>query len=545
MTEQIGTYTQQDRALDVTGVPAAAQSTIVDVPPGGRFDLRVHPVAKRIGDTVLRMLAYNGSIPGPTLRVRQGTQIVVDVTNGTGMDTTVHWHGLRLENRYDGVPHETQAPIPPGGRFTHHLRFPDAGLFWYHPHIREDYAQEMGLYGNVIVEPADPTYWPACDREVVLALDDILIEDGKIAAFDPQGANYAAMGRFGNVLLIGGETEQKLEVERGSVVRLLLTNTANTRVFNVAAPGAEMKLVGSDAGCYEREEWIDHVVIGPSERAIVDVRYSEHGAFALQHVTPGHTYVLASVEVIDPGTGSLRAQNYEILRVNADMVAEQQRAERYRDAPADKSLALVAAMDFDEPDSAGSLVCVCPMHPDVVRDRPGHCPNCGMKLLPADQIAAAVGESAGEHGHGHHAHADAMADGIEWEDLMPDVNRMTTTANMHWKIVDRETGAENHAIDWNFTAGDQVKIRLVNEMDSDHPMHHPFHIHGERFLVLARDGVPEPNLAWKDTVLIRTGETVDILMDASNPGLWMAHCHIAEHLESGMMFSFRVNQVTP
>jgi FtsP/CotA-like multicopper oxidase with cupredoxin domain len=125
---------------------------------------------------------------------------------------------------------------------------------------------------------------------------------------------------------------------------------------------------------------------------------------------------------------------------------------------------------------------------------------------------------------------------------MVDVNRLTTPANMRWKLVDRDTGAENAAIDWRFRVGDRVKIRLVNEMDSDHPMHHPFHVHGAgRFLILARDGVAEPNLVWKDTVLVRTGETVDILLDVSNEGLWMAHCHIAEHHESGMMFSFRVD----
>ena len=99
----------------------------------------------------------------------------------------------------------------------------------------------------------------------------------------------------------------------------------------------------------------------------------------------------------------------------------------------------------------------------------------------------------------------------------------------------------NGDISWSFTVGDRVKIRLVNEMDSDHPMHHPFHVHGAgRFLILSRDGQPEPNLVWKDTVLLRAGETVDILLDVSNPGLWMAHCHIAEHNQSGMMFSFNV-----
>jgi YHS domain-containing protein len=121
---------------------------------------------------------------------------------------------------------------------------------------------------------------------------------------------------------------------------------------------------------------------------------------------------------------------------------------------------------------------------------------------------------------------------------------MTTPANMHWKLVDRDAAAENHEINWRFKVGDQVKIRLVNEMESDHPMHHPFHIHGAgRFLILSRNGVVEANLAWKDTVLVRPGEIVDVLLDVTNPGRWMAHCHIAEHHESGMMFSFNVARV--
>ena len=124
---------------------------------------------------------------------------------------------------------------------------------------------------------------------------------------------------------------------------------------------------------------------------------------------------------------------------------------------------------------------------------------------------------------------------------MVEVNRMTTPANMRWKLVDGETGAANAQIDWTFRVGDQVKLRLVNAMDSDHPMPHPFHVHGAgRFLVLSKDGVTESNLAWKDTVLLLAGQTVDILLEVTNPGLWMAHCHIAEHNQSGMMFSFNV-----
>jgi len=163
-----------------------------------------------------------------------------------------------------------------------------------------------------------------------------------------------------------------------------------------------------------------------------------------------------------------------------------------------------------------------------------------MRLVPSDALPAS--DEQRDHAHGAHDHGD----GLEWEDLMPEINRASDTTNMFWKLIDGESGAENHAIRWRFTVGDKVKIRLVNEMDSDHPMHHPFHVHGAgRFLVLARDGQTERNLVWKDTVLLRAGESVDILLYVTNPGLWMAHCHIAEHTESGMMFSFEVEEASP
>jgi FtsP/CotA-like multicopper oxidase with cupredoxin domain len=197
-------------------------------------------------------------------------------------------------------------------------------------------------------------------------------------------------------------------------------------------------------------------------------------------------------------------------------------------------------MDMGIPDGLDLVVYTCPMHPDVVSEQAGRCSACGMKLLAS--AAAAHHEMTHEmQVHTHHTMYGQESTGIEWEDEMAEINRMTTPVNMRWKIVDRQTGAENRAIDWNFQVGDQVKIRLINETESDHPMHHPFHIHGAgRFLVLSRDGVVEANLVWKDTVLVRAGQTVDLLLDITNPGLWMAHCHISEHHESGMMFSFRV-----
>ena len=129
---------------------------------------------------------------------------------------------------------------------------------------------------------------------------------------------------------------------------------------------------------------------------------------------------------------------------------------------------------------------------------------------------------------------------VEWSGTMPIMNWLTTSNEVTWLLRDSVTGAENMDIDWNFQVGDVVKIRLVNNRDAWHAMQHPLHIHGQRFLVLDQDGVRNNNLVWKDTVLLPTGTTTDILLEISNPGRWMVHCHIAEHLESGMKFVFEV-----
>ena len=564
---------------DIAGLPEAHPTEVIELSDGDECELRIAPVAKQLGETTVRMLAYNGSIPGPTLKVKEGSEVAVHVENEGDMEGTVHWHGLRLENRYDGT-HETQAPIPVGGSFTARVQFPDPGVYWYHPHIREDYGQEMGQYGNVLVEPADPEYWPPAHRELALTIDDILLEEGKVAPFSRTETTHSAMGRFGDVLLVNGETDLSLTAQLDEVVRFYLTNTANTRVFKVALPGARMKLVGGDSGHVEREQFVDEVVLAPSERVVVDVLLGEPGELKLKHRTPDRIYPLATITVSEERAEPSLGDQFEVLRTNADMVAERDRIAPYLEAEPDKTLTFIAEMDMGAPEGEGPVVYACPMHPemvseepghcpecgmkllavgapqttytcpmhpDFVSEEPGHCPECGMKLLPAQFVAdAGAGHEHEGHeheSHAHEAHDHAAAGGIEWEDDMVEVNRLTTPANMRWKLIDRDTDAENAAIDWNFRVGDRVKIRLLNEMAGDHPMHHPFHVHGAgRFLVLSRDGAPEQNLVWKDTVLLRTGETVDILLDVTNPGRWMAHCHIAEHHESGMMFSFEVTE---
>jgi FtsP/CotA-like multicopper oxidase with cupredoxin domain len=586
-------------SADTDRLPTAVPPGTVRLRDGEAFDLGIRPVHKQICGAEVRMLGYNGSIPGPTLRVVQGSEVTINVANETDVETTVHWHGLRLENRYDGVPEETQAPIPPGGMFDYRLRFPDPGLYWYHPHMREDYAQEMGLYAPIVVEPSDPSYWPPVDRELTVTLDDVLIEDGKMAPFGRSGPNFVAMGRFGNVVLVNGDTEFSGEASVGEVVRLYLVNTANTRIFNFAVRGARMKLIGGDSGRYERETFVEEVLLSPSERAVVDVLFEAPGEVRLEHRTPDHTYSLGSFSVAGTAAGgpTNAAASFEDLRTDPELAAERGAIWRELERGPDKVLSFVASMPllYGGEIDASSYACpmhpgvtsseqgncpkcgmrlvpaqteaptpssyVCPMHPEVTAAEPSTCPKCGMRLVASDALPASAshdgqahngGHDHDQHEHEHSGHAGHdhggdthgdHGDGLEWEDLMPEINRASDTSNMFWKLVDRETGDENHAIRWKFTEGERVKIRLVNEMESDHPMHHPFHVHGAgRFLVLSRDGRMEPNLVWKDTVMLRAGETVDILLRVTNPGLWMAHCHIAEHTEAGMMFSFEVRE---
>lgn len=508
---------------DTTGLPDAIAPEVVTLRPDEVFELQAEQVRKRIGEASVKMLAYNRSIPGPTLKVAQGSEVAIRFSNETDLESTVHWHGLRLENRFDGVPEGAHqgmmAPVPVGGSFTYRVRFPDPGLYWYHPHLREDYTQEMGLYGPIIVVPSEETYWSPVNHELALTLDDLLLEEGKIAPFSRTLSDHTAMGRFGNVMLVNGEVAPQFTAKQGEVVRLYLVNTANVRVFNVCLPGARMKLVGSDNGRVEREEFVEEILISPSERVIVDVFFERAGQVALEHRTPERTYSLATMLVQEQPVEQSFAKEFFTLRTDADLQAER---------------ASIAADFARQPDKILELVAEMPG-----MEHMGHMEHHGEHHMEHME------HQGSEHHLQHMQHMQHMqhhVEAIEWEDTMEEMNRMSTPHNMFWKLVDGVTGTANHEIDWSFKVGDLVKVRVVNAADSDHPMQHPIHFHGQRFLVLSRDGVINENLAWKDTVLVPAGQTVDILVEMSNPGAWMVHCHIAEHLESGMMFTYHVHE---
>src|SRR5688500_8396049 len=247
----------------------------------------------------------------------------------------------------------------------------------------------MGLSGNIPVVPTEETHCPSAHRELLLTLDDVLIEGGRIAAFGESETTHVAMGRFGNVMLVAGETDLSLEAKRGEVVRFHFTNTANTRVFNVTLPGARMKLVGGDSGHYEHEEFVEEALLAPSERVVVDVLFSEPGELALEHRTPEKAYRLAAIEVVDERAESDLTEQFEGLRTNEDMRALRERIEPFVEAPPDKTISFVAEMDEVGPGGVDTGVYACPMHPEIVASWADKCPKCAMKLVPAQADTAA------------------------------------------------------------------------------------------------------------------------------------------------------------
>jgi FtsP/CotA-like multicopper oxidase with cupredoxin domain len=489
------------------GVPLARPRELLQLADGARIDLVAAPVRRVLFGRTVTMLGFNGQYPGPLIEVRDASTIVVRFTNRTDFDTAVHWHGLRLDNRFDGAPHVTQDPVPPGGTFEYRVHVPDAGIYWYHPHHREDVLQDLGLYGNLLVRSREPDYFAPAHREEVLMLDDLLVAEGAaIVEHGREAPTHALMGRFGNALLVNGEPRWTATAARGDVVRFFLTNVSSTRVFNLSFDGgARMKVVASDLSRYEREAWVESVAIAPAERYVVDVRFEHAGEVrllnrvrAIDHVMArffDETHELGVVRVADRAATPDHRASFERLRHNTSVTTDIARYRRHFDRPVDREL--------------------------VVTLQTGELPFPLRPLMSLESV---------------YRHA------VEFAGTMPEMDWVATGRAVRWTLRDRATGRENMDIDWRFKVGDVVKLRLVNDRDALHAMQHPIHIHGQRFLVLSVNGVANDHLVWKDTVLLPAGFTADVLLDITNPGKWMLHCHVAEHIETGMRMVFEVGR---
>ena len=211
--------------------------------------------------------AYNGKVPGPELRYRQGERLRIEVENALEADTTVHFHGIRLPNAMDGVPHLTQAPIARnGGKFLYEFDLPDAGTYWYHPHLGSPEQVGRGLYGALIVEERDP---PAVDRDLVWVLSDWRLDREAKSIDDfgrPMDASHA--GRIGNTVTVNGAIREAFEVRAGERIRLRLVNASNARIYGLKFEGHAPWIIALDGQPVEpRQPAQGRVVLGPAQRA--------------------------------------------------------------------------------------------------------------------------------------------------------------------------------------------------------------------------------------------------------------------------------------
>jgi len=490
--------------LDLATIAAAVPRKLLDLRDGDSLDLVAGFVKRKIRGKELAMYGFNGQYPGPLIRVKQSATITIRFRNELDLPSAVHWHGIRLDNQFDGAVGVTQDPVPVGGEFVYRVHFPDPGIYWYHPHVREDIQQDLGLYGNMIVESPEAGYYNPVNVEEVVMLDDLLIDDEGILPYGRDVANYAIMGRFGNLILVNGEPDYRLAVSQGDVVRFLFTNVANTRTFNLSFGDNPVKLVGADIGRFEQEEMVETVVIAPAQRYVVEVKFDRPGSYP----------IISAVQALNNFLGEFQAtvDTIGIVAVAATPTAKSHAKafQALRRLPAVAAEFAVHRADFDRAPDKELLLTV------------------NIQGLPITLTAFMS--------------VDTMYfPPQEWVDGMRDMNWVATSREVRWIVRDLATKKENMDIAWNFKKGDIIKVRMTNDPKSMHPMSHPIHFHGQRLLITARNGIPEDNLAWRDTILLPVGQTVDLLIEATNPGRWMAHCHIAEHLEAGMMMVFSVS----
>ena len=424
---------------------------------------------------------YNGSVPGPEIRVRQGERLRIAVENGLEEETTVHWHGLRVPHAMDGVPHLTQRPIAAGETFTYEFAAVDAGTFWYHPHQRSFEQVGRGLYGPLIVEEPEPL---RVDREVTWVLDDWrLTPAAEISGDFGNGHDVSHNGRVGNTVTINGRVPDSFAVRGGERLRLRLVNAANARIFGLDFAGHRpvvIALDGQPVTPHEPEGGL--VVLGPAMRADVILDMTGNAG--------------SRVSVVD--------RFYEGL---AYRLVDLAYGETLRDHAPDWPLDL-PANPLPEPGLSDAL-----RHEVMF--------NGGMMGgMVMQEMGGSMG--AGEMGGGMMGGMGGMM-GMMRGDGTWFVNGVAAEGHTPEPMLTLEHGRSHVIAMTNATA-----------------WHHPIHLHGHAFRVISRNGAATKYREWQDTVLMAPRERVEIAFVADNPGDWMFHCHVLEHQAGGMMGVIRV-----
>jgi FtsP/CotA-like multicopper oxidase with cupredoxin domain len=414
---------------------------------------------------------YGDAVPGPEIRVRQGDRVRIEINNQLPQATTIHWHGVRVPNPMDGVPHLTQPPIEPGARFVYEFEVPDAGTYWYHPHERSFEQVARGLYAPFIVEEREPIQ---VDRDVTWVLGDWRLNpDAQLRNDFASFSDISHNGRVGNLVTINGRVPDTFAVRGGERIRLRLINAANARIFGLDFRGHRPWIISLDGQPVEPHAPVGgRVTIGSGMR--IDVILDCGG-------NPGERH-----QIVDDFYKGLAYRLVDLAYVDAPPL---------RSAPLETSIKL-------------------PPNPLAEPD---------LKSAVRHRIEFEGGMNGGM--------VEAMLDGQRVS-----AQELTTRHRMAWAV--NGVVAKGHMHDPMFSL-ERGKSYIL-DLHNDTAWHHPIHLHGHSFRVLARDGIPTKHREWQDTVLMRQRERVEIAFVADNPGNWMIHCHVLEHQAGGMMGVIRV-----
>lgn len=424
---------------------------------------------------------YDGVVPGPTLRVRQSDELKVRLVNDLPQPTVIHWHGLRLPNAMDGVPHLTQMPVESGATFDYRFTAPDAGTFWYHTHERSSEQMARGLYGILIVDEREPV---AVDREIVLVVDDWrLTDNGDIAGGFGNVHDAMMAGRLGQYITLNSEDLLDVPLRTNERVRLRIINTANSRIFTLRfhrhAPTI-IALDGQPATPFAANNGA--VTLGPGNR--VDLILDATQA-------PGTT---TSILVDDLRGGELELGRFVYAGDPPIRPEPQSEALVLPANPLPGKLDLATALRVD---------------------------------VPLDGGAMAMMGGGGMMGRGI-GRGPMGGDGFRGQGLPPD--------QRVWALAEISATGHDGPPLFTVSRGRTIVLDFANRTAFAHAMH----IHGHHFRRLNRDNDRHGDF-WLDTTLVDVRETGRIAFVADNRGKWMVHCHMLEHMAAGMAAWFEVS----
>lgn len=418
---------------------------------------------------------YDGMAPGPTLRVKQGEPLKVRLVNNLEQDTVIHWHGLRLPNAMDGVPHLTQKPIAPGQSFDYAFTPPDAGTFWYHTHFGSSEQLARGLYGVLIVDEPEP---PAVDRDVVMVVDDWrLAPDGAIHASFGNFHDAMMAGRLGQYITLNSEDFLNLKVKANERIRLRLVNTANSRIFQLRIDKHTARVMAVDGQPCPPEVAPNGVLrLGPGTR--IDL-------FLDATLEPGAT---APILVDDLRGGWLEAGRLVYDKGAPVRPAPLPEPQPLKSNPLPAKLDLANAFTLDVPLDGG-----------------------GMAMMMRGMGGMGPGNFQGQG--------------------VPQQERVWALAGV------AATGHDGPPM-FKVPRGRTVVLNYINRTAFSHAMH----IHGHHFRQFARGG-EDFKPYWLDTIIVDVERSERTAFVADNPGKWMMHCHMIEHMATGMAAWFEVTDV--